>query len=402
MCRLTELDLADDTCSSGSASSLPKSASMFNMTDTGSDPGESFSNSILASEARKRSFLVGPVGRTPLLGPHELEKNFPDRTLRLFVGTWNMNGQVPPRHLSDFLLPAHLEYVPDLLVVGTQETFPEKGEWEIRLQDTLGPSHVLFHSFSLGTLHISIFLRRDLIWYCSVPEEEGFSTRPGTQFKTKGAVSVSFLLFGTSFLFVNSHLTAHQDNVKDRVKDLKKIYATLNLPKTLPLKKRHDVFDSYDCVFWCGDLNFRLEQSREEIIRDIQDGVSVLETDQLTWLMSQGTVFKGFKEHAIQFRPTYKYDPGTDNFDTSSKQRIPSYTDRIVYKHNKHTTVTPLHYDSVQGKNVGRRVLEDTNNPGKSGKRRRSRFFGSICDGRYLTDSARESVDNCILLGTKK
>ena len=71
---------------------------------------------------------------------------------------------------------------------------------------------------------------------------------------------------------------------------------------------------SYDCVFWCGDLNFRLEQTRAEIIRfltflllilrlllmdqshhdlmdlsdpqrfhlrDIDEGVSVMETDQL-------------------------------------------------------------------------------------------------------------------------
>ena len=77
--------------------------------------------------------------------------------------------------------------------------------------------------------------------------------------------------------------------------------------------------------------------------RDIDEGVSVLETDQLGWLMQKGTVFRGFKEQRITFRPTYKsvpglqcldlipvcrYDPGTDKFDTSSKQRIPSYTDR--------------------------------------------------------------------------
>ncbi|XP_023348305.1 putative uncharacterized protein DDB_G0290521, partial [Eurytemora carolleeae] len=49
---------------------------------------------------------------------------------RIFVGTWNMNGQIPPRHLCEFLLPANLQYVPDVLVVGTQETFPEKTEWE--------------------------------------------------------------------------------------------------------------------------------------------------------------------------------------------------------------------------------------------------------------------------------
>ncbi len=34
------------------------------------------------SEARKRSYLVGSVGATSLLGTQELEKLFPDRKLR--------------------------------------------------------------------------------------------------------------------------------------------------------------------------------------------------------------------------------------------------------------------------------------------------------------------------------
>ena len=131
-----------------------------------SDNGDYLSHSLQVSEARKRSYLVGSVGPTSLLGSQELERQFPDRTVRIFVGTWNMNGQVPPRHLAEFLLPDNIKYVPDLLVIGTQETFPEKAEWEVRLQDTLGPSHVLYHSASLGTLHLSVFLRRDLIWYC--------------------------------------------------------------------------------------------------------------------------------------------------------------------------------------------------------------------------------------------
>ena len=45
-------------------------------------------------QARKRSYLVGSVGPTSLLGTQELERQLPNRTIRIFVGTWNMNGQV--------------------------------------------------------------------------------------------------------------------------------------------------------------------------------------------------------------------------------------------------------------------------------------------------------------------
>ena len=33
---------------------------------------------------------------------------------------------------------------------------------------------------------------------------------------------------------------------------------------------------SYDCVFWCGDLNFRLEQTRAEIIRYLRHTLTCL------------------------------------------------------------------------------------------------------------------------------
>lgn len=311
---------------------------------------------VLVSHARTRSYLCGSVGPTSLLGGEELEKYFPDRNVRVFVGSWNMNGQVPPPYLADFLLPLNIEYVPDVLVIGTQESLPDKNDWDVRLQETLGPSHVMFHSATLGTLHLSVFLRRDLIWFCSIPEVDSFSTRPGSQFKTKGAVAIAFILFGTSFLFVNSHLTAHEENVRDRVRDLKKINAMMNLPKTLPYRKSKkfqltgtgDFTDNFDCVFWCGDLNFRLEQSREVVMREVEGGTSVLDFDQLNYLKNEGFIFRGYSEDEIHFPPTYKYDPGTNKFDTSQKKRVPSYTDRILYKHQTTTNVNPLHYDSVQ------------------------------------------------------
>lgn len=99
--------------------------------------------------------------------------------------------------------------------------------------------HCICSYFHVGTLHLAVFLRRDLIWYCSLPEEASFSVRPGTAFRTKGAVAIAFVLFGTSFLFVTAHLTAHQEKVKERVSDIKRIIRSLELPKTLPIKHKN-------------------------------------------------------------------------------------------------------------------------------------------------------------------
>ncbi|XP_019885281.1 inositol polyphosphate 5-phosphatase E isoform X1 [Camponotus floridanus] len=301
-------------------------------------------NLIPTQKARERNFLHGRIAANSLLGPVELEKVLPNRELKIFIGTWNMNGQTPPKELNDFMLPSDIETVPDLLAIGTQESCSERNEWEAALQETLGPSHVLLTSSNLGTLHLALFLRRDLVWFCSIPEEDSFSTRTGTAFRTKGAVAIALMIFGTSFLFVTAHLTAHQDKVKERVNDIKRIIRNLDLPKELPTRhKSKDVTQNFDCVFWCGDLNFRLAQSREEVIQWItntcfpQESPINLRKDQLKIILNEGAVLRGFEEAPITFPPTYKYDPGTQNFDSSSKQRTPAYTDRILFKGKGHT-----------------------------------------------------------------
>ncbi|XP_076671438.1 inositol-3-phosphate synthase isoform X3 [Andrena cerasifolii] len=301
-------------------------------------------NLIPTQKARERNFLHGRIAANSLLGPVELEKVLPNRELKIFIGTWNMNGQSPPKELNDFMLPSDIETVPDLLAIGTQESCSERSEWEAALQETLGPSHVLLFSTGLGTLHLALFIRRDLIWFCSIAEDDNFSTRTGTAFRTKGAVAIALMLFGTSFLFVTAHLTAHQDKVKERVHDIKRIIRNLDLPKDLPIRhKSKDVTQNFDCVFWCGDLNFRLSQPREEVIQWVTDtsfpqqSPVNLRKDQLRTILNEGAVLRGFEEGPIMFPPTYKYDPGTHNFDSSSKQRTPAYTDRILFKGKGHT-----------------------------------------------------------------
>lgn len=297
---------------------------------------------IPTQEARQRNYLYGRLATNSLLGVAELEHVFPDREVKIFVGTWNMNGQSPPRELADFIFPSQVKHVPDIFAIGTQESYSERTEWEITIQEVLGPSHLLLHSYYLGTLHLTIFIRRDLIWFCSLPEDDSLSVRPGTAFRTKGAVAISFALFGSTFLFVTAHLTAHQEKVKERVSDIKRIIRSIDLPKNLPCKHRSkDVTSNFDYVFWCGDLNFRLGEPRAAVMRWIEETQfplppylphGLLHADQLTAVLEDGAAFRDFREAPITFPPTYKYDPGSQKFDTSSKQRAPAYTDRILYK----------------------------------------------------------------------
>lgn len=42
--------------------------------------------------------------------------------------------------------------------------------------------------------------------------------------------------------------------------------------------------------------------------------------------MHTNAAFSSYKEGRLTFPPTYRYDVGSDNYDTSEKQRIPAWT----------------------------------------------------------------------------
>ena len=52
-----------------------------------------------------------------------------------------------------------------------------------------------------------------------------------------------------------------------------------------------------------------------------------------------GNVFSGFQEGPVDFAPTYKYDLFSDDYDTSEKQRIPAWTDRVLWRRRKYGKV---------------------------------------------------------------
>jgi len=60
----------------------------------------------------------------------------------------------------------------------------------------------------------------------------------------------------------------------------------------------------------------------------------MLHNDQLTWSMANSLVLDNFVEQTICFKPTYKLDLNSDKYDSSTKKRIPAWTDRILYVPN--------------------------------------------------------------------
>lgn len=67
----------------------------------------------------------------------------------------------------------------------------------------------------------------------------------------------------------------------------------------------------------------------------------LISQDQLTQAKYASEVLDGYKEGNITFLPTYKYDPNTDVYDTSKKQRTPSwYTNMTKTLLNKYLGLT--------------------------------------------------------------
>lgn len=94
----------------------------------------------------------------------------------------------------------------------------------------------------------------------------------------------------------------------------------------------HSIME-HDLILFAGDLNFRLDLSHSEAHRLIRthDFSTLYRYDQLESLRSSGSLFDDFHEGTIDFAPTYKFDKGTDRYDTSEKQRVPAWTDRVLW-----------------------------------------------------------------------
>ncbi|RXM95694.1 Phosphatidylinositol 4,5-bisphosphate 5-phosphatase A [Acipenser ruthenus] len=90
--------------------------------------------------------------------------------------------------------------------------------------------------------------------------------------------------------------------------------------------------EDFSVVFWFGDLNFRIETLDMHFVKLSIDGnkLSTLwEKDQLNMAKESETVLEGFHEGPLKFPPTYKFDVGTNTYDTRILWKIKPFESAV-------------------------------------------------------------------------
>ncbi|AEY97456.1 FAFL228Wp [Eremothecium gossypii FDAG1] len=285
---------------------------------------------------------------------HEFTKS---SKISLLVGTFNVNGLTKKVDITDWLFPIGNKYLPDVVVLGMQEVielnagsilnadYSKSNFWQQLVNECLNQyneKYLLLRAEQMSSLLILFFVKSTKVSHIKRVEGGSKKTGFGGITGNKGAVAIRFEYGNTSFCFVNCHLAAGISNTEERRSDYESIAKGINFTRSK--KVPH-----HDSIFWLGDLNYRLALPNEDvrqILNNKEDGYieKLLAYDQLTQEMSNGSSFKGFMEPSIQFRPTYKYDHGTNRYDSSEKARTPSWTDRIIYKGKN---LQPMAYGDV-------------------------------------------------------
>jgi hypothetical protein len=318
--------------------------------------------------------------------------------LRVFCGTWNMHAKKPTDDLRLWIRPNKYHIV----AIGSEEcvnsiaksvVFTSKKSWEDQLRSTLGDDYILVASHALTAIHNIVFVHASVLPLLGNIQSDAIATGLGNQLGNKGGVGVAFTVGATSFAFISSHFDAHQRNVSKRNGNFHRINHELRLSPTGSISSpknsvavapnpgspsganlhglgrtsanrfsmptvavggaaagsKRTVSERFDRVFWYGDLNYRINGTRRMVdtllLRNQHDVLYA--NDQLQREMKAGNVFAHFKEGQLHFRPTYKFDKRSDVYDSSSKQRIPSWTDRVLFLSNdKGSDIELLSYRS--------------------------------------------------------
>lgn len=260
----------------------------------------------------------------------------------VFMGTWNVNGQSPKESLANWLA---VDPVPaDFYAIGFQELdlskeaylftdTPKEEEWLQAVKAGLNSSvnYKMVKLIRLVGMMMIVFIKEELAEFVKNVSAETVGTGIMGKLGNKGGVAIRLDFHRTSICFVNCHLAAHMEECERRNQDYNDICARISFSQFKPPK----YIKNHDHIYWMGDMNYRIMDLDSEQVKALADKKCysiLMEHDQLTIQNKLKKVFVGFTEGVIDFPPTYKYDTGTNNWDSSEKNRPPAWCDRVLWK----------------------------------------------------------------------
>ncbi|KAJ7618483.1 Endonuclease/exonuclease/phosphatase [Roridomyces roridus] len=177
----------------------------------------------------------------------------------------------------------------------------------------------------------------------------------GGRYGNKGGIITRLVIEDSSICFINCHLAAGQHAIRARNAD---VAAMLEEPALFPASENEplayvgggdgQMILDHEIVFLNGDMNYRIDQRRENIIASVRAGEieSLYPHDQLMKEIkfNRSCRLRVFSEGPLTFPPTYKYDRNSSDYDSSEKARAPAWCDRVLWRTRTPDRVKQLHY----------------------------------------------------------
>ena len=276
------------------------------------------------------------------------------------------NNTFEENYCKDIIKSDVKDILPDFYILGFQEIVDltsknillssnqdKKNKIKTKLSNVLkgmkgteNDSYQIVTEIDLIGIYLIIFAKTSVIKYIKNFDSQIIKTGFMGSIGNKGACLLRFNINDSKIAIACCHLSAGQEMYESRRSEITDVLNT-------SFKKYPTInFKDYDYYFFFGDLNSRVNLDYSNpLLEDIfnnhpktvnGDFNKILIYDQIKQYQKESSLILQMDEAPIKFSPTYKYVIGSNEYDRM-KKRIPSWTDRILFK--KFSETSPLAYN---------------------------------------------------------